>query len=47
MKISQQDQKSIKEHANYETGVCTESQFNFYNKPIYVIIIKEGKHFIL
>ena len=32
MKIFQQDQKSIKEHANYETGVCYESQFNFYIK---------------
>ena len=31
MKISQQEQKYIKEHANYETGVCNESQFHFYN----------------
>ena len=21
----------LKEHANYETGICYESQFNFYN----------------
>lgn len=47
MIIFQQNQNYIKEHTNYETGVCTESQFNFYNQPIYVIIIKEGKHFIL
>lgn len=32
MIIFQQDQNYIKEHANYETGVCTESQFNFYIK---------------
>ena len=37
MKISQQEQKYIKEHANYETGVCTESQFNFYNWIIRII----------
>ena|GEM_PF-742209 len=28
---SQQEQNYIKEHANYETGVWHESQFNFYN----------------
>lgn len=32
MIIFQQDQNYIKEHANYETGVCYESQFNFYNE---------------
>lgn len=32
MIIFQQDQNYIKEHANYETGVCYESQFNFYIK---------------
>ena len=32
IKIFQQEQKYIKEHANYETGVCYESQFNFYIK---------------
>ena len=31
MEIFRQAQKYIKEHANYETGVCYESQFNFYN----------------
>ncbi|WP_455257677.1 hypothetical protein [Peptoniphilus asaccharolyticus] len=30
MIIFQQDQNYIKEHANYETGVCYEFQFNFY-----------------
>lgn len=33
----QQDQNYIKEHANYETGVCNESQFNFYNWIIRII----------
>ena len=32
MIIFQQDQNYIKGHANYETGVCYESQFNFYIK---------------
>ena len=32
MIIFQQDQNYIKEHANYETGVCYESQLNFYIK---------------
>ena len=32
MEIFRQAQKYIKEHANYETGVCNESQFNFYIK---------------
>ena len=31
MEIFQQDQNYIKEHANYKTGVCYESQFNFFN----------------
>ena len=32
MIIFQQDQNYIKEHANYETGLCYESQLNFYIK---------------
>ena len=32
MIIFQQDQNYIKGHANYETGVCYESKFNFYIK---------------
>lgn len=31
MEIFQQDQNYIKEHANYKTGVCNKSQFNFFN----------------
>ena len=30
--IFQLEQNYIKEHANYKTGVCNESQFNFYIK---------------
>lgn len=32
MIIFQQDQNYIKEHANYKTGICYKSQFNFYIK---------------
>ena len=33
----QQGQNYIKEHANYKTGVCTESQFKFYNWIIRIV----------